>query len=409
MALRLDVAYPGQVTTGDAGFPYGKPKNQAVDGDGTGTPWEERLAQDLAGAGQAILVEGRVVPSGSPDRVGNSDNLTALKNIMKELHAEAAVQNWRETSVALGSTRGDALVWNPGDRLWYFFGKDGSNNPQGSRSLAGDLNTATFLTIPAGSTLIPAAGAAAANPSGVIIFGGNAGSANTKIRESADGTTWNARSTVAGAGANVSSAIWHPGAAKFIIGLDNSAATNIETSSNGQTWAQITGLPNTHARGPMCTNGTIALLFARSSVVGNTDKYLSTVDGVAFTEGTLPTSQRWHGAVWESRSGKFLAFGSTNWAHSSDGLSWTNGGIAPVNLGSAHWPSIGVVSIGRALLFYGSGTALGYAGYYDGTLRTPQLVLNNGADHVYAAASDGQWMVLATAQTLHRTLAAVLR
>ncbi len=312
----------------------------------------------------------------------------------------AIAKNWYDAAVTLGADYDEVLVWNPGDRLWYFFGADGSSNPQGLSSYSGRANTFTVLTIPAGSTLVPAAGAAAANSSGVIIFGGNAGSATTKIRESANGTTWNARSTVAGAGANVVTATWHSGASLFIVGLDNTATTNIETSPNGQTWTQRTGLPNSDPRGQMCSNGTIVVILPGAST--STNKCLTTTNGTSYTERTLPTTQVWRGVIWDPRYSRFLAFGASNWAHSADGISWTDGGANPVSLGGNSWPNMGVVNIGRAFIIYGVGDDKCYAGYYDGTMHQ-WLVLDTG-DHVHAAASDGQFMVL-NATALYRTFA----
>lgn len=82
MALDYRTEYPGQVRTDDSGYPYGKPRNLAVEGDGTGTPWEERLVQDDFGFKQALLVEGRQTPSGNPDTAATSQYLTGLKAIV---------------------------------------------------------------------------------------------------------------------------------------------------------------------------------------------------------------------------------------------------------------------------------------------------------------------------------------
>jgi hypothetical protein len=78
MTLNLGTTYPGRVTTGDPDYPLGKPRNVANPGDGNGTPWEEKIAQDLHGSLQAILDAGDITASGNPDKVGASDVVDAL-------------------------------------------------------------------------------------------------------------------------------------------------------------------------------------------------------------------------------------------------------------------------------------------------------------------------------------------
>lgn len=91
MAIDLTVKYPGQISTGDpTGYPYGKAQNETVEGDGTGTPWEQFLVQDFTGFLQALLVGGRLTPSGTPDKVGASQYLDALKQLLQPL----AVLSW---------------------------------------------------------------------------------------------------------------------------------------------------------------------------------------------------------------------------------------------------------------------------------------------------------------------------
>lgn len=79
MAIDLTTTYPGQVDTTDVAFPYGKPQNEAVEGDNTGTPLEALWLQDVYGFLQALLVAGGVTPSGVPDEANASDYLDALQ------------------------------------------------------------------------------------------------------------------------------------------------------------------------------------------------------------------------------------------------------------------------------------------------------------------------------------------
>lgn len=78
MAIRPQIEYAGQTTTGDPGYPDGKAKNVGVSGDGTGTPLEEKWVNDLFGFEQALLARAGITPSGFPDKVGASQYLAAL-------------------------------------------------------------------------------------------------------------------------------------------------------------------------------------------------------------------------------------------------------------------------------------------------------------------------------------------
>ncbi|MBT56157.1 MAG: hypothetical protein CMF72_22500 [Mameliella sp.] len=78
MAINPESQYPGKIAPSTPGYPYGAARNITVPGDGTGTPWEAALVNDLFGFQQALLTEGAVVPSGSPDKVGASQYLSAL-------------------------------------------------------------------------------------------------------------------------------------------------------------------------------------------------------------------------------------------------------------------------------------------------------------------------------------------
>lgn len=81
MALNPTLTYPSQ-TAVHASYPYGKARNETTLGDGTGTPFEEQLVNDIWGFQQALLAEGSVVPDNSPDTGTASQYLTALKAVI---------------------------------------------------------------------------------------------------------------------------------------------------------------------------------------------------------------------------------------------------------------------------------------------------------------------------------------
>lgn len=78
MALDLTTQYPGKIITTDPAFPYGKAQNITTPGDGTGTPWEQAILNDIIGDQQALLKSAGIVPSGSADEYGASQKLQAI-------------------------------------------------------------------------------------------------------------------------------------------------------------------------------------------------------------------------------------------------------------------------------------------------------------------------------------------
>lgn len=81
MAINPETAFPGKITASSAEYPFGKARNITLPGDGTGTPWDQLLLNDILGFQQAILSEANVVPTGSPDEVGASQYLNAVARI----------------------------------------------------------------------------------------------------------------------------------------------------------------------------------------------------------------------------------------------------------------------------------------------------------------------------------------
>lgn len=81
MAINPESQYPGKITPSSSAYPYGQARNITVPGDGTGTPWEAALVNDIFGFQQALLDRAGIVPSGDPDSVLDSQYLTALEKI----------------------------------------------------------------------------------------------------------------------------------------------------------------------------------------------------------------------------------------------------------------------------------------------------------------------------------------
>lgn len=82
MAIIPEIKYAGKITPASAAYPYGEARNITTPGDGTGTPWEAALVNDLFGWQQALLSLSGITPSGNPDMVGASQYLAALFTLL---------------------------------------------------------------------------------------------------------------------------------------------------------------------------------------------------------------------------------------------------------------------------------------------------------------------------------------
>jgi hypothetical protein len=305
--------------------------------------------------------------------------LEALKDGQAFWPPESIVKDWpgRQTFSTSTTTRG---VYDPLRKRFYIFGPGPSAgaNPVGTFSTDANLSSDaaaswTALTLSANDGLTyPRADI---NPAGVIVMGGKPGSSSTKkIRESSDGTTFTARDTVATGTIAVQCVKWHSGASKFVIGLSNTAATNIETSPDGQTWTQITGLANTNHRRALATNGTVIVAFSGTS----TDKCLSSTNVSVWTERTLPFSEHWYGAHWDPAGARFVAVGATHIAVSSDGATWTSGGTHGITFSAASPPDLenSVHGFGRLVLINNTDSG-GWGLTYVGSTLTVRKLFDN--------------------------------
>lgn len=91
MAINPETQYPGKIAPGTPDYPYGAARNITVPGDGTGTPWEAALVNDILGFQQAILAAAEEVPTGTPEKATASQYLTALGRVLDgKLYATVA-------------------------------------------------------------------------------------------------------------------------------------------------------------------------------------------------------------------------------------------------------------------------------------------------------------------------------
>lgn len=81
MAINPETQYPGKITASSANYPYGEARNITVPGDGTGTPWEAALVNDIFGMQQALLSEAGITPTGNPETAVASQYLNAMHTL----------------------------------------------------------------------------------------------------------------------------------------------------------------------------------------------------------------------------------------------------------------------------------------------------------------------------------------
>lgn len=82
MALNFGTANPGQHQAADADYPYGRPRDVTLSGDGLGTPWKAANYTEIQGLFQAILEQSGAVPDGNPETALASQYLEGLKTII---------------------------------------------------------------------------------------------------------------------------------------------------------------------------------------------------------------------------------------------------------------------------------------------------------------------------------------
>jgi hypothetical protein len=109
MALIPSSRYPGQIDAA-AAYPQGKARNAGSYQDGTGTPLEKDWVNDQFGFQQALLADAGIVPSGSPDQVGASQYLDAVRAI--------ASATPRRELVIFEDFKSDHVTTSSGNEAW---------------------------------------------------------------------------------------------------------------------------------------------------------------------------------------------------------------------------------------------------------------------------------------------------
>lgn len=322
MALSPKDRYPGQITTGDSGYPYGKARNRTAPGDGTGTPFEKDLVNDVLGFQQALLAQAAITPSGSPDHVGASQYVDAIQG----LAAFSAVKNWKYQQIGIPNQLiQSTLIRDPQSRKWFAFG---GTTATASWTCSGArwnfINTGVFGDL---APLMPVAQAAWANAAGTILAGGAPLVASTgKIRESTDGgETWSTVRNIGASDTNSVNALTY--SESLTLWFCSVAGNGLFSSADRIAWTlrAAAGAPPTHFI--VREIPTPILLATQPQIIGGSNNYYRSTNGTAWTTESFPPAvgNTVCQGCWSDAAGAFFVGGADGIYTSATGLtgSWT--------------------------------------------------------------------------------------
>jgi hypothetical protein len=327
LALNPAAAYPSQINTTDpTGYPYGRAKNVAAIGDGTGTPLEEKWVSDVFGAQQALLVEAGLTPSNTPDKVGASQYLDALKVVARRELQKAQVLNWPEratvtdSGLASGANNPVGIGYAPdlgvqGNGLWVL---------QSSGTEVWTSEDGQFWTLRAtlGSASFTNPWIAYGKINGVAGFLLSQNGNPTIYYTSTDGITWTAVATTA-VPANPVSA--YSSSLGLWVMAGNAGAIYTSPTGLANTWT-ARSTPGAWVSGcggakRIVWNGLLFVILP----AGSYNKCLTSPDGLTWTERTMPLTGTWSGLAYGAYDGIWMAVSNSTGpiAISADGLTWS--------------------------------------------------------------------------------------
>ena len=119
---------------------------------------------------------------------------------------------------------------------------------------------------------------------------------------------------------NLQSICWSPELRMFCAVTYNTNTNKAITSSDGIIWTERT-LPSSNNWRNICWSPELRMFCA---IAYNTNKAITSSDGTTWTERTLPNSHNWKSICWSPELRMFCAVGSSNKAITSpDGTTWT--------------------------------------------------------------------------------------
>lgn len=128
MAIKLADEYPGRANPASADYPYGSIKNETMPDANDGTPLDEKWGNNIEGFLQALLVAGGVAPTGEVEKVGKSQCLDALINVIKAQRAVGEIRVFPSSSPPEGyiKANGALLSRSAYSDLWSYAQSSGN-------------------------------------------------------------------------------------------------------------------------------------------------------------------------------------------------------------------------------------------------------------------------------------------
>jgi hypothetical protein len=347
MALKPSVIYPGQVSIADlASYPYGKAQNDLVEGDGIGTPLEEKLVNEIFGFQQALLVDAGITPSNAPEAVGSSQYLDAIKKIANgALILHRGAQEWQSVQVGGSLIDYPFLVAPLQSSLWF----------PGRQSIvavgSNDAPAAVYLRSQDGTEWDPGTGNAFDMYSGnllqqpVCVAPGAGGEWLMGINQSGDGLVRRVTSHGNGfndrvpSGATNVTAV-HYALGRYLVALGSGVVERSATFTSGWTASSTFASSMTLATegvpgGEFADDGVSVILLCTRCIFSSSDRFRvwkSTDLGATWTQAFAGDAGiTGMNIVWDAAAGKFYALQSNGKLHSSpDGSVWTSVGTTVV-------------------------------------------------------------------------------
>ena len=338
MAIIPSTKYTGQIDTSDpTGYPYGKARNVVTAGDGTGTPLEKDWVNDLFGFQQALLARVGVLPTTTPDKVGASQYLDALKTLFENDGAAKVVANMRNVGANFSSSSaGTAFQYLPEFEKFYaidfvspnalvYWSNDCENwTLRKTLTTTGTTNTTRLATD--GTVLRIGTG-------GNVINSGTGGdpaslAAHSTIPAAFD--QWSHGTTE-----RLASLAWT--GSNWIVGGYPTArsepavyyAVGASTTWTASTMPSLANHLNSIATSVVVRDGASANVVVTPTGSGTSnDVFVSSNHGATFTASTPSPAQKYEHCVWSDGLGCIVAHNTSDvLCLSTDGVTWNETGL----------------------------------------------------------------------------------
>lgn len=324
MAIIPTSEFPGQIASDPTPYPHGKARNESAVGASDGTPYTANLVNDIWGLLQALLDRAGITPSGTPDQVGASQYLDAIRAVVRRDVAlrEVAISVGNAESQTLAGS-GDAMkcgVSDAGDlsstaETLVLAGENGRIETSSSRRSGEKGGAGAWIARSADGSYTGTFRAGAFSPTlNLYLLAGS----GQELQTSPDSINWTARTPAGSPTGEWIDALWANG----LFMVASSLSDLVQTSSDGTTFVETTG---TSTAGVQYV--TYSPKLGLWCGVGPSGKIMTSPNGTSdWTDRTAAGgyTDDFFGVIWHEEEERFLAYGENNEIQvSTDGLTWT--------------------------------------------------------------------------------------